>query len=288
MVQRNSRKLLYYASFGNKTNNIFITAASILSSMKFKDDSYDILLYCDDSILREFRRNFPEILDGIYVWKSYCNYSSPIDESSWARYEIFNWIDINKYDTILYLDTDTVVSGNLSNVFSIIEKNSTPVAAFYEGLRDGKYHGQQIFNYYGQCYENSKSFTTGVLGFKNCSTVENIFSYAQKFSKQFIQKAERNFNEVLDPFTRCDQPSLNFLLNQQDSMVDNKCLGNIMINNPKTEKFLISHFPGGIGNMNKSHKVYRFLTREDNENTFSDVLKKLRNVFNKNVYSIQE
>ncbi len=285
MVKRNSRNLLYYVSFGKRNKNIFLTAASILSSMKFNDNSYDILLYCDKYILREFEKSFPEILNGIYVWRTFCNYTSRMDESCWARYEIFNWIDINKYDNILYLDTDTIVSGNLSTVFLIIEKSLTPIVALSEKSEQGEpYHGQQIYNFYGKRFENSSSFSTGVLGFRNCSTVENIFSNAQKFSRKFIQKFERKPNEVLIPFTRSDQPSLNFLLNQKESMVNTKCLEDIVINNPKKEKFLISHFPGGVGRADKPFKIFRFLTREDNEFIFSDIIQKLKNVFNQDVY----
>ena len=113
-----TRNLLYYSSFGGNLHNLFITASSLLSAKKFKDDSFDILLYCNVSLFEDLNRFFPGILVGIRVWKSYCSYSSPLDELCWTRYDIFSWIDIGNYDNILYLDTDYCLRKTFGFVFS--------------------------------------------------------------------------------------------------------------------------------------------------------------------------
>ena len=145
-----SKNLLYYASFGNKNKNLFITASAILSAKKFKNDSFDILLYCDVDFFDSLNKIFPGISDGIRVWKSYCAYSSLEDEASWARYDIFNWIDIGEYKNILYLDTDTIISGNLLNLFSLLDKkNFYPIFALEENSHpDKSWHGQQLYKLY--------------------------------------------------------------------------------------------------------------------------------------------
>ena len=57
-----SKNLLYYASFGDKNKNLFITASAILSAKKFKNDSFDILLYCDVNFFDSLNKIFPGIL----------------------------------------------------------------------------------------------------------------------------------------------------------------------------------------------------------------------------------
>ena len=278
------KNLVYYSSFGSQNKNLFITASAILSAKKFKDDFVDILLYCDKKLVDRLNKFWPGITDGIHVWKSYCVYKSPLDESCWSRYEIFNWIDIEKYNNILYLDTDTIVSGNLSNLFSLLDFKKTnklnkklyPIFANEEGSApDRSFHGQQIYKLYKKDYLKMKKFSTGVLLFKNCNSVENIFLRSQSFSRKFIQQYERNFGENVDEFSRCDQPTINFLLNKE-SLVDVKSLSKFVKNNPKqNQQFLISHFPGGIGNKNKALKVLNFLERDPKG--FSNIIYQLRN-----------
>ena len=281
------KNLLYYSSFGCQNNNLFITAAAIFSAKKFKDDFFDILLYCDINLFVRLNKFWPGITDGIRVWKSYYAYSSPLDEATWSRYEIFNWIDIGEYNNILYLDTDTIVSGKLSNLFSLLDKKLlnlfslldkklSPIFALEEDSPSyAPYHGQQIYKLYKRDYEKMKHFSTGVLLFKRCKSVENIFSRSQSFSRKFIQEYERNFDDRLAPFSRSDQPTINFLLNNK-FLVDVKSLKEFVKNNPKNnQQFLISHFPGGVGNKNKPSKVLNFLERDQKK--FSDIIYQLRN-----------
>ncbi len=280
------KNLLYYSSFGCQNTNLFITASAILSAKKFKDDSFDILLYCDVNMFVCLNKFWPGITDGIRVWKSYYAYTSPFD-ATWSRYEIFNWIDIGEYSNILYLDTDTIVSGKLSNLFSLLDKKLlnlfslfykklSPIFALQEDSPSDKpYHGQQIYKLYKKDYEKMKHFSTGVLLFKKCKSVENIFSISQSFSRKFIQQYRRNFDDRLAPFSTCDQPTINFLLNKK-SLVDVKSLKEFVKNNPKNnQQFLISHFPGGVGNKNKASKVFNFLERD--RKRFSDIIYQLRN-----------
>ena len=278
------KNLVYYSSFGSHNNNLFITASAILSAKKFKDDFVDILLYCDKKLPNRLNKFWPGITKGIHIWKSYCEYKSSVDESCWSRYEIFNWIDIEKYNNILYLDTDTIVSGNLSNLFSLLDfkkKNKlnkklyTIFANEEVSPPDRSFHGQQIYKLHKKDYLKMKKFSTGVLLFKNCYSVENIFSRSQSFSRKFIQQYERSFGKKVIQFSRSDQPTINFLLNEQ-SLVDVKSLSKFVKNNPKqNQQFLISHFPGGVGNENKASKVLNFLERDPKG--FSDIIYQLRN-----------
>ena len=273
-----AKNLLYYSSFGNKPSNLFITASAILSSKKFKDESFDILLYCNDECYVGLNKYFPGITKEILVWKSYCSYSSPIDESSWSRYEIFNWIDIDNYEKVLYLDTDTIISGNPSDLFSLpIEKNS-PIFVLDEKSHPAiSYHGQQLYELFDIDYSKMLGFTTGIILFCNCRYVRRIFKMSRNFCQIFIQKYEKKYNKPVHFFSRCDQPTLNFLLNKKNKF-DSKALRNYVINNPRhDDQYLISHFPGGVGNPNKPAKVMNFLQRESNSREFSEVIEFMKN-----------
>ena len=171
-----SKNLLYYSSFGGKPSTVFITASALLSSKRFKNDDFDILLYCNDSLYKGLNKFFPGILDGILVWRSYCVYFSAMDESTWSRYDIFSWIDIDNYDNILYLDTDTIVSGDPSILFSLISKSISPVLSIEaKSSFDKVFHGQSLYKLYKKDFSRSKQFCTGVLLFKNCPEVKNVF-----------------------------------------------------------------------------------------------------------------
>lgn len=275
------RNLVYYSSFGPVCpNNIFVTAAAIFSAKRFLSKELDILLYSNAKLINSLNDLFPGILEGVKIWAVDYQYESVLDEASWARYEIFDWIDIENYSNFLYLDTDTIVTKDFLPVFSIISENSTPIAAKHEFIEapPSSWYGKEIFKFYGKAYDVEKkmTFTTGILGFKNCSSVKNVFSKAQNFSRNFIQHFKRNHpDRKLHSFYRCDQPSINYLLNCK-SLVNVGLLNHVVINNPKGIPH-IAHFPGDPGNKNKSTKVYNFLCKDDNIDQFGDITQILRN-----------
>ena len=126
-------------------------------------------------------------------------------------------------------------------------------------------------------FSETIQFSTGILLFKNCSSVENIFSRSRTFSWNFIQQFERNFDEPVHPFSRSDQPTINFLLNDK-RLVEIDTLKEFAINNPNIDQqFLISHFPGIVGNTDKPSKVFAFLMADCRRNEFSDVIDQLQN-----------
>ena len=273
-----AKNLLYYSSFGSRPSNLFITAAAILSSKKFKDESFDILLYCNNDCFEGLNKYFPGIAEEILVWKSYCMYSSPLDESCWSRYEIFNWIDIDNYEKVLYLDTDTIISGNPADLFSLFIKKYFPIFALGESSGPDKpFHGQQLYKLFDIDYSKMLHFSTGIILFDNCRYVRRVFKKSRDFCQKFIQEYEKQYNQPAEKFSRSDQPTLNFLLNKK-SKVDIKTLRNYAKNNPSSnDRYLISHFPGGVGNSNKVAKVMNFLQRETNRQEFSEVIEFLNN-----------
>jgi len=274
------RNLVYYCSFGPVCpNNIFLTAAAIFSAKRFLSKDLDILLYSNVKLINSLNNFFPGILEGVKIWGADYEYQSALDESSWARYEIFEWIDVQNYSNLLYLDTDTIVTKDFLPIFSIISGNPAPIAAKHE-LIDGpqsSWYGKQIFDFYGKTYDVEKkmTFTTGILGFKNCASVKNVFSKAQNFSRSFVQHFKRKRpNSKLHLFSRCDQPTINYLLNCK-SLINVGLLDDIITNDPKDIPH-VAHFPGGLGNKNKSTKVYNFLSKDGNSDQFGYIAQILR------------
>lgn len=276
------RNLVYYSSFGPVCpNNIFLTAAAIFSAKRFLSKDLDILLYSNVKLINSLNNLFPGILEGIKVWAVDYEYQIILDEASWARYEIFKWIDAENYSNFLYLDTDTIVTKDFLPIFSIISGNPVPLAVKHEliGGPQSPWYGKQIFDFYGKTYDVEKkmTFTTGALGFKNHTSVKNVFLKAQNFSRSFIRDFKRNHPDSrLHPFYRCDQPTMNYLLDGEP-FINVGLLDDIMTNNPWHKDIPhVAHFPGGLGNKNKSEKVYNFLLKDTNRDQFGDIAQILR------------
>ena len=175
-------------------------------------------------------------------------------ESAVARLHIFDYDRINKYDNLLYLDTDILVNGDLDNIFKLpIESNK--LYAVEEGTIGDEY------NVWGACFfdfsvysTTTPAFSTGVLYFRNSESIRTLFQNTHRH----IQSDERQFSTLEQPFLVYNA----FI----EKKYDNQLLNTYVINRPTDVEpgKIIYHFaehPGNSGS--KYEKMVAFRNKID-------------------------
>lgn len=157
-------------------------------------------------------------------------------EAGCARLNIFNYEHIDKYDKILYLDTDILIHSDMNVLFTL---DSEKMYTLEEGNIGHEYWGGQFFNF-NQYDRNISAFTSGILLFKNCESIKSLFLSIQRHINYYVSK------NATVPIC-LDQPFIVYNSITQNKY-DNQVLKQYAENNPSivTSK-IIYHFPGGPG-----------------------------------------
>ena len=172
-----------------------------------------------------------------------------------ARLNIFNYDNIDKYNKILYLDTDILINNNLNILFNL-EISPNKIYSLEEGNIGNENWGGLFFDFLK--YDlNQPGFSSGILLFMNSDSIKSLFN---TINIHIIDYIYNNNN----PIPVClDQPFIvyNALLQNK---YDNKLLNIYIENNPNQINFqkIIYHFPGGPGNYeSKFDKMNAFWTK---------------------------
>lgn len=96
-----------------------------------------------------------------------------LDSACKARLELFKFSSSAKYDQILYLDTDILITADLNPVFDVIQKDV--LYAMQEGAIDGEWWGRELFGNEIHLYEDKNAFTCAILLFNNCAAIRELF-----------------------------------------------------------------------------------------------------------------
>ena len=155
-----------------------------------------------------------------------------IDKSCKSRLDLFN-LSIEKYDKILYLDTDIIVKGDVQKLFNVCKEDILYVLE--EGTIEHEYHGKTLFG--NEEYDDKTAFTSGILLFNNCEKIKDLF-----------EKIKSDIENRPFSFVCCDQPYIVYNAFKYN-LYNNKILKSLAVNNDnniKSDK-VIHHFPGGPG-----------------------------------------
>ena len=164
-------------------------------------------------------------------------------ESCFYRYRIFEWEHILKYDRILYLDTDILITNKISNILEIDPQNKIYVLS--EGDTSDMIHGSELF----ETNPNVSAFTSGIIHFNNCPEIKHLFESILLHCTETFKSDPIKLRGYDQPFTIYNA--------MKHKLYDNTKLENIAINNSeKFEGHTISHFPGPfVGNGSKKISV---------------------------------
>lgn len=173
-----------------------------------------------------------------------------INQACKARLDLFEFKCINKYHKILYLDTDIIVKKDINVLFNLYIEDI--IYAVEEGRIDDNndYWGRTLFEDSCVEYSDKTAFSTGIMLFKNCDKVSDLFSIIKKHIKE---------KPVF--FCTYDQPYIIFNAFRHN-MYNNKILKLYVVNNDSNvySDKIIHHFPGVPGcYQNKIKNMEKFL-----------------------------
>lgn len=189
-------------------------------------------------------------------------------EASCCKLRVFEYPDVNRYDKLLYLDTDVLVNSDVNKLFDT-DISSEKLHALGEGFIGHVYWGGQFFDF-TKVDSSREAFCAGVFYCMNSPSMKALLESTTAHIDAYM-KLGAGIPECLD------QPFLVYR-----AVLDEKCDGQFMKkyleNNPKTvspEK-VIYHFAGGPGeSLNKFQKMTTFWEKMKitNFDTRNDMLK---------------
>lgn len=188
-IVRGTKNLIYFTVYGNGYYQLLkILLESIHKKTPTKN--FDILFICDANMKKK-------LVPSGFTKHFNCNYmvvSEPEDgiEASKNKCKIFDWVGINEYNKILFLDCDIMA---LKNVNSIFEKNyeSGYLYTIYnttlnDDALNGMYHSvtktsKANLEYYRQ--QNQIAFNCGHFLFVNSLKMQSHFANVRWFMNNF-------------------------------------------------------------------------------------------------------
>jgi O-methyltransferase len=214
---------------------LLITSISVKGNIDV--DSTDILIMTSSSFLPLIQKE----LDGISLpIKYYILELHSLFEAGCARLNIFNYDNIQNYTNILYLDTDILINSDINTIFNL-ELSSEKIYALEEGCINHEYWGGQFFDF-TKINSTTQAFSSGILLFKNSSSIKLLFENIQKHIQNDIYIKKNAIPICLD------QPFIVYNAISQNKY-DNQLLKQYVINNPNDDNLdkIIYHFPGQPG-----------------------------------------
>ena len=250
LLSKESKNILYFCVFHNK--QYFRLAALMLKSLQHFSEprTFDILLLTSS----DFQAEAEELRTILPIIIHYMPCTS-IFEAACARLCIFDYPGSQKYEKILYLDTDIVIKKDLAPLFA------EPLTEVLYGLESGTIaspsFGNQFFDF-TKIDPATTGINSGTLLFRNCAAIRDLFTRIRVHIASYTGP---------NPYT-LDQPFINYhairdkmynntLLKKHVSLYEGETVDNY-------ETSCICHFSFPIGNAD--HKYTRM------ENMYSNLL----------------
>jgi lipopolysaccharide biosynthesis glycosyltransferase len=234
---------------------LLITSISIKSNIN--NNTTKILIMTSPSFLPLIKKKLESINLPL---KYYILDLHTLFEAGCARLNIFKYEEINKYEKILYLDTDILLNSDINILFNL-KLSSDKIYALEESIISDCHHGKEFFDF-KKYDKNLSAFTTGILLFKNTKSIKLLFDTINLHIIDYIYKKNNSIPECLD------QPFIVYNAIIQNKY-NNQILKKYVQNNPfvvSSDK-IIYHFPGRPGNyVSKVFKMTIFWEKINNKN----------------------
>ena len=154
-----------------------------------------------------------------------------------ARLDIFSLSSVSNYNKILYLDIDILIKHDIRVIFDLIKDDILYVLEEGNIDHDSDFWGKTLFGDEIHNYIDKTAFTTGILLFKNCPQIKDLFC-----------KIREDTNNRPHFFDCHDQPYIVYNAFKYN-LYNNKILKTYAVNNDTNihSNKVIHHFPGGPG-----------------------------------------
>ena len=202
------------------------------------------------------------------------NYNS-VSDACFSRLDLFTLNGIDKYEKILYLDSDNLIINDINKIFNLALEDK--IYAKMEGYIDARIDEHFNDNFFSDCWGNSffsnelskyddlTAFSSGVLLFNNCQNIKDLF---QKINDHV--NYDKNNNKLHEFF---DQPY--FVYN---------CKKYNMINNTLLEIYIKSNLTDFLI---ENHSIKH--DRLDNSTNYNQSEKKeILNMLKKELFTIED
>ncbi len=195
------------------------------------DEHTHILVYTSTAFMNKIKQS--------HLWNDTIKFEindtyDNIDKACKARLDLFH-LPVNKYNKILYLDTDILVKDTINKVFDVCTEDLLYVLE--EGVidSDNDFWGKTLFG--NEQYADKSAFTSGILLFNHCEKIKDLFN---KIIEDMIQRPYA--------FSFYDQPYIVYNAFKYN-LFNNKILKALVVNNDHNihSNKVIHHFPGGPG-----------------------------------------
>lgn len=184
--------LIYFCVFGNKNyielTNILLHSLYLYGNV---NSSTTHLLVYTTSEFKNIIQNIP--------WINYFTINFIINDSivnklsaCKSRFDIFNFDITNKYQNILYLDTDIIINNDINKIFEICKEDKL-YASYESGFKiddpiHGNNWGKRLFTEIElNKIEDKNGFNSGILLFKNGPNVRKVFNNLLKDPRNLIK-----------------------------------------------------------------------------------------------------
>ena len=215
-------------------NMLYLLLESIYNYGLKNDQSYtEILIYTSTKFMNIIKQS-PFFKDCI-CFEINDTYGS-VEKACKSRLDLFVLSSVQKYNKILYLDTDIIVKGDLNIVFDICQKDQLYVLEEGSIMDDSDFWGASLFPKDLDAF-SSTAFSSGILLFNNSKKMKTFF---RNVKQDMINRPFR--------FYCHDQPYIVYNAFKYD-LYDNQLLKEFVVNNDHdiNSSKIIHHFPGDPG-----------------------------------------
>lgn len=251
------KNLVYLCCFLNqqffRLLELFFASVSLFSRKSL--DSTDILIITHEDFvgpIQSIASSFDIPVLFFIVQKPY-----NVFISTTQRYFLFSWNQIQNYQKVLYLDTDILIHGELTELFS---KATDPTKLYT--LREGTishefWGGDEIFDFHGidsDLNPKTPGFCTGVMLFYSHPEIAALFDQANDFMLKKIQVPGSKWPICFD------QPYVNYVC-AKGQKNENSILEKFCINRADHlhQGFIVYHFPATSFGKKYKHMILMIL-----------------------------
>lgn len=224
----------------------------LLQSIKtyYNNNSFELYIFVDkftSDIIQTYINNNKDIKFEIKLIQ--CNINGVVIASAF-RMLIFDYIEHNKYNKILYLDTDILINESLDLVFAIdIDNKVHAVKESGQIPYHCLYHTKEEF----EKFKTNDCFSSGILLFDNTlkEYIENVKNYFLNGIKTGIQ------------IGCCfDQPFFNLIAHRMNCINNTQISKYTKCNASEITTQLLTHFAGNVGDhTSKLSKMNSFIIK---------------------------
>ncbi len=244
MSQRN---LIYTCVFVNdKYISLTLELLRSFFNSNPTDNGIDFLVYTNKTFSEQILSGLSDITDLSRLKFHINNYYNTVNQSRISKVDIFDYKELHQYQKVLYIDTDSYITGSLNQLFDSLpldKLNTMFVVPEGNVLSEAEYWGCSLFMKNGKTTDRP-GFASSVFAFINIDS--------GKIKKMFLKIKQQFFLDMYQgKLIFYDQPYLNYNFYESGLCdMEMNILGRLVFTGARkyNSQYIIHHFSGCPGN----------------------------------------